>query len=265
VVERRTLLYDKAGEEHFNLIRRLHKSLRNSDPDAAVYWLAGCSRRARTCSTGRAAHPLRLGDIATPIRSALTVAVAAKDAAHFSGCRNQHGAGAVRRRTWPRPQEQRRVRGLRTAAAMPPGNLPSRCRCNLRNAPTRLMKTSSTAKGYQYAPHDAPTRWPTWTASRRRCKAAATTRPTDPRVREGDQAPARRLGGRSSAGGARDSDGPPHRLTAPCPTSRRSPERDRETEPQAVVRPLGARCGPLGTGRSSALQIRWKSSRFSPA
>jgi putative ATPase len=85
-LQRRMLRYDKTGEEHYNLISALHKSMRNSDPDAAVYWLA------RMLEAGE--DPLYIArrlvrfaseDIGNADPQALTVAVAAKDAAHFIG------------------------------------------------------------------------------------------------------------------------------------------------------------------------------------
>src|SRR5262245_21774948 len=85
-IQRRALLYDKGGEEHYNLISALHKSMRNSDPDAAVYWVA------RMLEAGE--DPLYIArrlirfaseDIGNADPQALTVAVAAKDAAHFIG------------------------------------------------------------------------------------------------------------------------------------------------------------------------------------
>ena len=85
-IQRRALLYDKGGEEHYNLISALHKSMRNSDPDAAVYWLA------RMLEAGE--DPLYIArrlvrfaseDIGNADPQALTVAVAAKDAVHFIG------------------------------------------------------------------------------------------------------------------------------------------------------------------------------------
>ncbi len=86
VVQRRMLLYDKSGEEHYNLISALHKSMRNSDPDAAIYWLA------RMLEAGE--DPLYIArrlvrfaseDIGNADPQALAVAVAAKEAAHFIG------------------------------------------------------------------------------------------------------------------------------------------------------------------------------------
>ncbi len=85
-IQRRALLYDKGGEEHYNLISALHKSMRNSDPDAAVYWVA------RMLEAGE--DPLYIArrlvrfaseDVGNADPQALTVAVAAKDAAHFIG------------------------------------------------------------------------------------------------------------------------------------------------------------------------------------
>ena len=85
-IQRRALLYDKGGEEHYNLISALHKSMRNSDPDAAVYWVA------RMLEAGE--DPLYIArrlirfaseDIGNADPQALTIAVAAKDAAHFIG------------------------------------------------------------------------------------------------------------------------------------------------------------------------------------
>ncbi len=85
-IQRRALLYDKTGEEHYNIISALHKSMRNSDPDAAVYWVA------RMVEAGE--DPLYIArrlvrfaseDIGNADPQALVVAVAAKDAAHFLG------------------------------------------------------------------------------------------------------------------------------------------------------------------------------------
>src|SRR5207237_1470247 len=85
-IQRRALLYDKTGEEHYNLISALHKSMRNSDPDAAVYWVA------RMLEAGE--DPLYIArrlvrfaseDIVNADPQALTIAVAAKEAAHFIG------------------------------------------------------------------------------------------------------------------------------------------------------------------------------------
>jgi putative ATPase len=86
LAQNRALLYDKSGEEHYNLISALHKSMRNSDPDATVYWLA------RMIESGE--DPLYIArrlvrfaseDIGNADPRALSIAVAAKDAVHFVG------------------------------------------------------------------------------------------------------------------------------------------------------------------------------------
>jgi len=91
VLQRKLLRYDKAGEEHFNLISALHKSVRNSDPDAALYWLA------RMLESGE--DPLYLArrmvrmaseDIGLAEPGALAVTLAAKDAFDFLGAPEGH-------------------------------------------------------------------------------------------------------------------------------------------------------------------------------
>src|SRR3954468_24626148 len=85
-IQKRALLYDKSGEEHYNIISALHKSMRNSDPDASVYWLA------RMVEAGE--DPLYIArrlvrfaseDVGNADPQALVVAIAAKDAVHFMG------------------------------------------------------------------------------------------------------------------------------------------------------------------------------------
>jgi putative ATPase len=155
--QRRTLLYDKGGEEHYNLISALHKSMRNSDPDAAVYWLA------RMIEAGE--DPLYIArrlvrfaseDIGNADPQALTVAVAAKDAVHFIGMPEGNTAlaqAALYLATAPKSNAvyqayNRAAHDAHTATAEP---VP----LHLRNAPTTLMKQLDYGKGYQYA-HDEP-------------------------------------------------------------------------------------------------------------
>ena len=126
------LLYDKGGEEHYNIISALHKSMRNSDPDAALYWLA------RMLEAGE--DPLYIArrlvrfaseDVGMADPQALTVAVAAKDAAHFLGMPEGNTALAQAARL-PRhgAQEQRHLPGLRPRGRRRPQRArPSRCRC----------------------------------------------------------------------------------------------------------------------------------------
>ena len=109
VLQRKFLLYDKAGEEHFNLISALHKSVRNSDPDAALYWLA------RMLESGEdplyiARRMVRMAseDIGLADPGALAVTIAAMQAVDFVGPPGrQSGAGASRRLSFARAQIQR--------------------------------------------------------------------------------------------------------------------------------------------------------------
>jgi len=155
VLQRKLLRYDKAGEEHFNLISALHKSVRNSDPDAALYWLA------RMLESGE--DPLYLArrmvrmaseDIGLDEPGALAVTLAAKDAFDFLGAPEGHLAlaqAAVYLSLAPKSNALLTGYGevlgdvQKTEADPVP--------LHLRNAPTGLMKHLGYAKGYQYA-HD---------------------------------------------------------------------------------------------------------------
>jgi putative ATPase len=113
-IQRRALLYDKGGEEHYNLISALHKSMRNSDPDAAVYWVA------RMLEAGE--DPLYIArrlirfaseDIGNADPQALTVAVAAQGrCALHRHARRQHCARASRDLSRDCAEEQRGLHGL---------------------------------------------------------------------------------------------------------------------------------------------------------
>ena len=155
VAQRKTLVYDKAGEEHFNLISALHKSLRESDPDAAVYWLA------RMLAAGE--EPLYVArrmvrfaseDVGLADPGALPQALAAWDAYHRLGSPEGELAlaqAAVYLALAPKSNAAYRAWGdarhaveERPADPVPPA---------LRNAPTRLMKEVGYGRGYVYA-HD---------------------------------------------------------------------------------------------------------------
>src|SRR5206468_9784758 len=154
-MQRRALLYDKSGEEHYNLISALHKSMRNSDPDAAVYWLA------RMVEAGE--DPLYIArrlvrfaseDIGNADPQALTVAVAAKDAVHFIGMPEGNTAlaqAAIYLATAPKSNAVYRAYG--DAAEAAGQELAEPVPLHLRNAPTGLMKQLDYGKGYRYA-HD---------------------------------------------------------------------------------------------------------------
>ena len=156
-IQRRALLYDKGGEEHYNLISALHKSMRNSDPDAAVYWVA------RMLEAGE--DPLYIArrlirfaseDIGNADPQALTIAVAAKDAAHFIGMPEGNTAlaqAAIYLATAPKSNAV--YTAYNAAAADAHTEAAEPVPLHLRNAPTRLMKQLDYGKGYQYAHNDA--------------------------------------------------------------------------------------------------------------
>ncbi len=155
VIQRRALLYDKAGEEHYNLISALHKSMRNSDPDASVYWLA------RMLEAGEdplyiARRMIRFAseDVGIADPQALAVAVAAKDAAHFIGMPEADTALAeavIYLATAPKSNAT--YVAYQEASADALHDVAEPVPLHLRNAPTRLMKALEYGKGYRYA-HD---------------------------------------------------------------------------------------------------------------
>ena len=154
-IQRRALLYDKSGEEHYNLISALHKSMRNSDPDATVYWLA------RMVEAGE--DPLYIArrlvrfaseDIGNADPQALTVAVAAKDAVHFIGMPEGNTAlaqAALYLATAPKSNAV--YEAYSHAAEDAHRDVAQPVPLHLRNAPTKLMKDLEYGKGYKYA-HD---------------------------------------------------------------------------------------------------------------
>ena len=155
--QRRTLLYDKAGEEHYNLISALHKSLRDSDPDAALYWLtrmleAGEDRLYIVRRLVRFASE----DVGNADPRALTLTLAAKEAYDFLG--SPEGELALAQATLflalaPKSNAVYVAYGeaQKDVQERPAEPVP----LHIRNAPTGLMKNLGYGKGYQYA-HDAP-------------------------------------------------------------------------------------------------------------
>ncbi len=156
-IQRKMLLYDKSGEEHYNLMSALHKSMRTSDPDAAVYWLA------RMVEAGE--DPLYIArrlirfaseDVGNADPQALTVAVAAKEAVHFIGMPEGNTALAqavIYLATAPKSNAIYVAYGA--AAADARDHVAEPVPLHLRNAPTKLMKELEYGKGYRYA-HDEP-------------------------------------------------------------------------------------------------------------
>ncbi len=154
-VNRKSLLYDKKGEEHYNLISALHKSMRNSDPDAAVYWLA------RMLEAGEdplyvARRMIRFAseDIGMADSRALEIATAAYQASHFIGmpeCTVHLTHAAVYLSLAPKSNSLYMAYESAKKDAME--MLAEPVPLVIRNAPTRLMKELHYGEGYQYA-HD---------------------------------------------------------------------------------------------------------------
>ncbi len=152
---KKSLLYDKTGEEHYNLISALHKSMRNSDPDAAVYWLARMLEAGEDpLYIARRVTRFASEDIGLADPRALEIAVAAYQACHFIGmpeCSVHLTQAVVYMSAAPKSNalytayEKAKKDALSTLAEPVP--------LVIRNAPTNLMRELNYGKGYQYA-HD---------------------------------------------------------------------------------------------------------------
>jgi putative ATPase len=157
VIQKKALKYDKQGEEHYNLISALHKSLRGSDADAGLYWLARMLEAGEDpLYIARRLVRFAVEDVGEADPQALVVAVAAKDAVHFIG--RPEGdlalaecvvylARARKSNSVYRAYEEAKQDAQKTIAEPVP--------MHIRNAPTRLMKELGYGKGYKY-PHDYP-------------------------------------------------------------------------------------------------------------
>ena len=158
-LQKRVLLYDKAGEEHYNLISALHKSVRNSDPDAALYWLARMLEAGEDrLYVARRVVRMAVEDIGLADPQALGLTIAARDAVDFLGM--PEGDLALAQAVAylaiaPKSNALYRAYGAvqqdveQTVAEPVP--------LHLRNAPTGLMKKIGYGKGYQYA-HELETK-----------------------------------------------------------------------------------------------------------
>ena len=154
-LQKRVLMYDKAGEEHYNLISALHKSVRNSDPDAALYWLGRMLEAGEDrLYVARRVVRMAVEDIGLADPNALGITLAARDAFDFLGVPEGDLALAqavVYLCAAPKSNAVYRAYGAvqedveRTAQDPVP--------LHLRNAPTGLMKGLGYGEGYQYA-HD---------------------------------------------------------------------------------------------------------------
>jgi putative ATPase len=157
VVQRKALRYDKSGEEHYNLISALHKSLRGSDADAGLYWLARMLEAGEDpLYIARRLVRFAVEDVGLADPQALVIAIAAKDAIDFIGRPEgdlalaqcvAYLARAPKNNDLYAGYEEAKEDALKTQADPVP--------MHIRNAPTSLMKKLGYGKGYKY-PHDYP-------------------------------------------------------------------------------------------------------------
>ena len=154
-ISKKSLLYDKNGEEHYNIISALHKSMRNSDPDAAIYWLSRMLEAGEDpLYVARRVVRFASEDVGMADSRALEVAVSAYQACHFIGmpeC-SVHLTHAVVYMSVA-PKSNALYIAYDRAADDAQKMLAEPVPLNIRNAPTRLMKDLGYGKGYIYA-HD---------------------------------------------------------------------------------------------------------------
>jgi putative ATPase len=154
-LQKRFAKYDKGGEEHFNLISALHKAVRGSDVDGALYWLARMLAGGEDpLYVARRLVRIASEDIGLADPRALNVTLAAKDAYHFLGSPEGELALAEATVYLATAPKSNRVytafgRAAEAAAAHPAEAVP----LHIRNAPTKLMEELGYGAGYQYA-HD---------------------------------------------------------------------------------------------------------------
>lgn len=152
-VQRKTLLYDKSGEEHYNLISALHKSVRSSDPDAALYWLARMLEAGEDrMFLARRLVRMSIEDIGLADPRALEQAMAAQQCVHFLGIPEGDLALAqLAIYLAIAPKSDAAYRALGAAVADVQGTATEPVPMQLRNAPTRAMKDWGYGAGYQHA------------------------------------------------------------------------------------------------------------------
>lgn len=154
-ISKKSLLYDKNGEEHYNIISALHKSMRNSDPDAAVYWLARMLEAGEDpLYIARRVTRFASEDVGLADPHALEIAVAAYQACHFIGmpeCSVHLTEAVVYLSLAPKSNAMEVAYNLAKKDAKE--HIAEPVPLQIRNAPTKLMKELNYGKGYQYA-HD---------------------------------------------------------------------------------------------------------------
>jgi putative ATPase len=153
----KALLYDKSGEEHYNLMSALHKSMRNSDADASIYWLARMLEAGEDPKyVARRLIRFASEDVGNADPQALAICVAAKDAVHFIGM--PEGNTALAQAVLylaTAPKSNAVYMAYNEAADAAKNDIAAPVPLHIRNAPTKLMKDLEYGKGYKYA-HDEP-------------------------------------------------------------------------------------------------------------
>jgi putative ATPase len=154
-LQRRVLLYDKKGEQHYDIISALHKSVRNSDADAALYWLARMLEAGEDpMYCARRIVRMAVEDIGLAAPEALNLCLSARDAMHFLG---QPEGGLALAQAVVYLALAPKSNAVYTAYAAVLGDIEATAAepvpLHLRNAPTKLMKSLDYGKEYQYA-HD---------------------------------------------------------------------------------------------------------------
>ncbi len=153
ILQKKNLRYDKKGEEHYNIISALHKSMRDSDPDGALYWMMRMLEGGEDpLYVARRLIRFASEDIGMADPHALLVAVAAKDACHFNGmpeCEVNLAQAVVHLSMSPKSNALYMAVGSIKKAIRDTGNL--EVPLEIRNAPTKLMKEWGYGKGYKYA------------------------------------------------------------------------------------------------------------------
>ena len=156
ITSKKSLLYDKKGEEHYNIISALHKSMRNSDPDAAVYWLARMLEAGEDpLYVARRVIRFASEDVGLADPRALQLAVSAYEACHYIGmpeCTDALAEAVIYMSVAPKSNaiDVAYMSARSDAANMLDEPVP----LVIRNAETKLMKDLGYGKGYQYA-HDS--------------------------------------------------------------------------------------------------------------
>ncbi|HBY59933.1 MAG TPA: AAA family ATPase [Solibacterales bacterium] len=152
-LQRKTLLYDKSGEEHFNLISALHKSVRSSDPDAALYWLARMLEAGEDrLYLARRLVRMAIEDIGLADPRAVELAIACQQTVHFLGIpEGDQALAQIAIYLSVAPKSDAAYRALNAAREEVRTGVAEPVPMHLRNAPTRAMKEWGYGRGYQHA------------------------------------------------------------------------------------------------------------------